>query len=487
MTERALDRLQAGISNGGPLAWLLILALCLVVGAVGGAIVAFLPPLLSLGLVVALIGGLMMLRSTQVGLFALIGVIALIPFAAIPVRIGFYPTFLDAVLVTLFLVWITRVATRTEKELVASPLSGPILVFILLAFASFVAGTAHANITKDTLRHFVEVIISISLFFVVVNCVRSRRQLEEVVTVIILAGFLEALIGVVLYLIPQELTVRLLSALRLFHYPAGWGVLRFIEDNPELPLRAIATSIDPNVLGGLLILVTSLTAPQLFAEKPLIKRVLIIPILVVMGVCMLLTFSRGAFAGLGLALLFIGGVRYRRLLLLMAIVLLVLFFLPQTQGYIRHFQAGLTAQDLATQMRLGELKDAFRLISRYPWFGVGFGAPPDIDLYIGVSNVYLLIAEEMGIIGLAAFLLIMLVFFLQARSAWRRMAPHSELEPIFLGLIAALLGALVGGLFDHYFFNLDFPHSVALFWLYVGLAVTAMKVSEGCQRILGAD
>jgi len=39
-----------------------------------------------------------------------------------------------------------------------------------------------------------------------------------------------------------------------------------------------------------------------------------------------------------------------------------------------------------------------------------------------------------------------------------------------------LIGAMVGGIFDHYFFNLDFHHSVTLFWLYVGLAAVATRM-----------
>jgi O-antigen ligase len=163
----------------------------------------------------------------------------------------------------------------------------------------------------------------------------------------------------------------------------------------------------------------------------------------------------------------------------MALVLLVILILPQTREYILHLQEGLLLQDRATEMRLGEYKDALRLISRYPWFGVGFGGTPSIDIYIGVSNVYLLIAEEMGLVGLAGFLLIMGVFFAYAWTAWRRMERDAEAEPLLLGLAVALLGAMVGGLTDHYFFNLDFPHSVALFWLYAGLAVVTIKVANG--------
>ena len=53
-----------------------------------------------------------------------------------------------------------------------------------------------------------------------------------------------------------------------------------------------------------------------------------------------------------------------------------------------------------------------------------------------------------------------------------------QLEPIWWGLHAAILGALVGGLVDHYFFNLDFHPSVAWFWLYLGLAAATTEIVE---------
>ncbi len=481
-----MHRLQAVfVTEDRWLSNLALLALCLLVGVIGGGLITFLTPPIALALLMAAVGGIMMLRSTQIGLFALVSVICLLPFAALPIDIGFSPTFLDLVLVVLFVVWFFRMVSGEQREFLASPLAVPILIFILLACATFMAGLAHAGLTANVLRHFAEIIISIFLFFVVVNCVRTRRELEGVVTVIILAGFAAALIGVVLYVLPQNLTVRLLSLLRIVRYPSGWGVLRFIEDNPDLPMRATSTSIDPNVLGGLLIFVTALTAPQLFAGRPIIKRILVAPMLAVMGLCMTLTFSRGSFAGLGVALMLIGLVGYRRLLLalplVVAVFLIILLILPQTHGYsfyIERFWEGVRGQDLATRMRLGEYKDAFILISRYPWFGVGFAGTPDIDIYIGVSSVYLLIAEQMGLIGLASFLLVILVFFIY--TWWGPKAtslpPDPGLRAILLGLQTAIAGALAGGVLDHYLFNLNFPHAVAIFWLYLGLGVTTTRL-----------
>ena len=127
-------------------------------------------------------------------------------------------------------------------------------------------------------------------------------------------------------------------------------------------------------------------------------------------------------------------------------------------------------------MRLGEYKDALTLISRYPWIGVGFIGTPETSLYIGVSNVYLLIAEEMGIIGLTSFLVILVLFFHQVWVAWPQVRGEPGLEAILLGLTTAIVGILVGGMLDHYFFNLSFPHSVAAFWLYLGLAMVAVRL-----------
>ena len=49
---------------------------------------------------------------------------------------------------------------------------------------------------------------------------------------------------------------------------------------------------------------------------------------------------------------------------------------------------------------------------------------------------------------------------------------------MWLGLHAAVIGGLVAGIFDHYLFNIDFHHAVALFWLVLGLAVAATRGAD---------
>ena len=90
--------------------------------------------------------------------------------------------------------------------------------------------------------------------------------------------------------------------------------------------------------------------------------------------------------------------------------------------------------------------------------------------------VYLFIAEQMGLVGLASFLIVVAVLFARFWRTRELAATVPELEPLWWGLHAGLIGALAGGIVDHYFFNLDFHHSVTLFWLVVGLATAATEM-----------
>ncbi len=479
MTQRTLISLQRIlIESDRRFALAVLLALSVAAGLAVGAYVAVLSPLYAVAGTAAIIGGLLMLRDTQWSFMALIGLICLLPFGALPFKIGFTPTFLDLALIALYFVWIMRIATGKTDRFEGTTLGLPIAVFLLLACASFVAGLSHAYLDQYVLRHFVEILLAIALFFAAVNCVRTRQQLRTLITVILVAGAVAAFIGIVLYFLPADWSIRLLSALGRVGYPTGAGVLRYVEDNPDLPMRAISTSTDPNVLGGLLILITTLTAAQVFARKPLLARPVLAGMAFVDVLCLYLTYSRGSMAGLAAGLAVLALVKYRKLIPWMIVAAALLLLLPQAQAYVQHFVEGILTQDLATQMRLGEYKDAFILISRHPWIGVGFVGTPEASLYIGVSNVYLLIAEEMGLIGLAAFLLIIALFFRQVWRAWPQTRQQPGLESILLGLTGAIAGILVGGILDHYFFNLAFPHSVSIFWLYLGLAMVTVRLAS---------
>jgi hypothetical protein len=244
--------------------------ICALVALAAGALLSFGGPIVAVAALVTLAVSVWFLRDFTSGFWAVIGIILLLPFAAFPVKIVFTPTFLDAALGGLLALWFLRAAsggrmTNDERRsamdvrhssFVIRRLGFAVAAFAGLAFFAFVFGLAHAPLTANVLRHFVELLLSIALFFVVVQSVRDPAMLERLVRVVIIAGALAAAVGILLYVLPDETANTLLNVLRPLGYPSG-DVIRYIEDNPELAERAIGTSVDPNVLGGVLIMTTS--------------------------------------------------------------------------------------------------------------------------------------------------------------------------------------------------------------------------------------
>ena len=446
--------------------------------AVGlGALLGYAGLIITLGVLGALAAAAWALTSLEVALWGVVAVITLLPFGALPLKVVVTPTFLDLAMLAVAAVYAFQWMTGRRRQIALTPAHGPLALFLALAVFSFAAGMPNGPLTSSLLRHFVELLFNIAFVFVVVDYLASREKLDHLVLVIIVCGTLAAVVGIVLYFIPETLSERLLSALRVFNYPSG-GVLRYIEDNPDNAQRAIGTSVDPNVLGGLLALVGALLAPQLVARRPLLRwRWLSWGAFGVVVACLLLTYSRTALAALGVALAGIALARYRRLLWLILLVALVIALLPVAQTYEAHFLEGLQGQDLATQMRFGEYKDAFILIGRHPWLGVGFAGAPEIDSYLGVSSAYLIMAEEMGAVGLAGFLLIIVVVLGWSFVNRRAVYADERLTPTWLGAHAGLAAALTVGVADHYFFNIDFQPSGAIFWIFVALCLAATRLA----------
>lgn len=463
---------------------LALLAVCVAAGLVVGAAASIVHPLVLLALPPALAVAVWALSSAERALWLLIAVIAILPRVASPVSIGFKPTLLDVALLLLIAAWALRIS-RYPLDLRRLPVSLPLIGLMVVALATFVFGLPNGPFTTLVARRFAEMLLSLGAVFIIVAVLRDAGAIRRATAALVLCGGLAALIGLALYVMPDDLAIRLLSALRIFDYPAGPGVLRYIRDDPALMQRATGLWIDPNAYGGFLLVVGALALPQVFAGRPALPRRLALLCAGLIGLALVASVSRGAMLGFVAVAALIGVARYRRLFALGAIALAVALILPQTSELISHFVDGFMGRDLATQMRFGEYKDALRLLERYPVFGVGFTDTPDVDLYIGVSMMYLLIAQTMGVVGLIAFLAVMVAVFVSAGRATRQVWSNEELFPAWIGAHAALVGVLISGIFDHYFFNIDFHNAVMLMWLVVALAVAASRLAGRSDGVTG--
>ncbi len=457
---------------------LVVAATALALGSIVGMVTA-LGPVYAVAGLLALVLGYCMLTSTDIGLATVFAIITLLPFGTLPFKAIITPNFLTLALLGLMLVWIVRLLVRSDAyDLRLSPLGLPLLGFLGLTFFSLILGAGGLP-DSLTLHNYVKFVLAILFFFTVVNCIRTHAQARLVLQVVILCGGLAALLGLFLYVLNDQTTLRVLVALGRIGYPTSGRVVRYVEDDPGGLERAIGTSVDPNSFGGMLALVAALAGAQLFAARPVLRQGVLVSIMALLVITILLTFSRAALVGLIVAAMYLATLRYRRLWWVMIggglAVAILLIGLGMAEEFAQRLTDGVQFRDQAQQMRLAEYQNAINIIARYPLFGIGFGAAPDIDLVAGVSSIYLAIAQRLGLLGLAAFVGIIGAWFIHTWQSLRQMTV--ERLPWLLGTQAGLVAALAVGLADHYFFNIEFSHMVALFWgcAGLGMAITSLQ------------
>jgi polysaccharide biosynthesis protein PslJ len=455
-------------------------------GVGGGLLTVLLPnPLLGFVALAGLLVGGLMLAKPLFTLGAAVTICTLLPFATLPFRTGFLTfTLLELSLLALFAIWLFRLAvgsrlrgSGSEQALVTSPFDWAILLFIALSVFSYILNWQTAA-TGDIIHAYAKLLLAILTFFAVLNIVQTQAALDRLVQIIMISGALAGYIGAGLTRLPRDLQERLLTALRPLGYPTE-RVLRFVEDDAEgKPQRATGTSVDPNSYGGMLVLIIALLVTQLVAKKPLLPRWATAALLPGPAIALYLTYGRGAQLGAIAVIALVATVKYRKIWLygLPFIVAGALWLPSSFLG--QRLAAGFALEDQATLMRLAEYQNALDIIAAYPWFGVGFGFAPSVELTVGVSMIYLTIAEQMGLIGLAAFGLVMVLFFIYVATHWGKIRDEKQ-AAIVLGATGGVVGALAVGCLDHYFFNGEFSHMGTLFWLFMAVAVVQIKIAEG--------
>lgn len=134
-----------------------------------------------------------------------------------------------------------------------------------------------------------------------------------------------------------------------------------------------------------------------------------------------------------------------------------------------------SASEQAVGLRGFYNETAFSIISAYPLLGIGSGnfvweISQALDLmsswiYQPVHNIYLLIASEIGLIGLVVFL--MFLFLILSRTRARKSAPY-------LGMIIIFYGFLFIAFFDHFFWTLQ--QGQLMFWLVLGILASESAI-----------
>jgi O-Antigen ligase len=273
---------------------------------------------------------------------------------------------------------------------------------------------------------------------------------------------------------------------------ASVAIIQSIHDSIDQPSVAPAFGSlgNPNVLGGYLALVIAVSAGELLTAASVGGRIVLLNVMVVVGMALLLSFSRSAWlaAVIGMAVVALGWRRHiRRLAILVPVVLVVLLALALQHALLARALTMFDPGALAGS-RLGIWKDSLRLIASRPLIGYG---PDNVGLVfprfqtgdwglaaghirqpIDKAHLELLqVAATQGVIGVAAYLFILVAFL---RMFWRaRKIDHAV--PIAAGWIAYQVSVQL---------NFTALASALPFWIFAAAAVaTCGAIRSGAVTI----
>ncbi len=335
----------------------------------------------------------------------------------------------------------------------------PILIFSAVALAGDFLATLYLPFREVAIGSFF-LIRFLALYFIsqiVVNLI-PEEKVNNWVNLILVFGVVFILLGFIQLIFYPDLT-------KLTAY--GW--------DPH-QMRIVSTFLDPNYAGIVYVILFALSSSYLLfrqtAKKVVVYSYLLVALLSLAAT--VLTFSRSSYLALFVAVLVLSAIKSKKLLLIMLIVFLTLFIIvPQARNRI----LGAISIDETSRARIESWENAIYVFSKNPVFGVGFNTyrftqarynlftlqdPLGGNSGSGSDSSILLVAATTGIVGLTAFLYLIVSIVVT-------LFKKASKNPISLAALAIFAALLVHTQFVNSFF---YPQIMLLVWCVVGLAQT---------------
>ena len=348
----------------------------------------------------------------------------------------------------------------------------PINRYILLYAAVYLAGTVFSVNLNASLRPGLLTAAFILFALVVCNTVTNRTQLDVMIAFMVLAAAAVSCYGILQYIF------------RWGYQSAAWVDSDMFS---SIQFRVPATLDNPNMLGQYLILLIPLGGAKLLSARDWFSRTVWFGCCGVMCICMLLTFSRGAWLGL----LFAGAVFVillnPRLMLLIPVALVGLWFILPDTITARFASIG-NLGDASTSYRVYIWMGTLAMLKNYWLCGIGPGAEAFNMVYPAYSfngigtphahNLFLQLVCDAGIAALAVFLILLFVYFRMTCTAISREKDWTS-RLYQIAFTVGIGGFLVQAMTDYSFYNY---RVMFLFWAYLALGALSTRRSRLPER-----
>ena len=383
------------------------------------------------------------------------------------------------------------VIVRREK-LVMSPILLPIFLF----FAVQVAGTLFADYRYEATNNLITFILEgLGIFFLITNVVRTPRMMRQVTWALLLAGgFIGALS------VYQQFTHTFQNNYWGFAQMSFAQINTGVETiNGAVTAPRLAGQIgEKNRYAQIMLMLVPIGIFRFWGEKKNLMRLLaaVMTGLIAMGAA--LAYSRGAAVGFVLMMLIMVFMRYIKIWQVGIVVVLLAVVLAAVPTYATRLTSlqtlaasfsddsgGVANADGATLSRLTEMGAAGLVFLDHPILGVGPGLFPlyyqDYADLIGLRtlnqdrqahDLYVSIAAETGGLGLACFLVIIIMTLRGlARTRKRWLQEEPEIANMATAYMLSIVTYLTTGIFLHFAF-------IRYFWLVMALAAAVIYIAD---------
>ena len=356
-----------------------------------------------------------------------------------------------------------RLLHAREHRLSRNPLALPVLVFAAVYGIGVLTSVDRRGSMLVGVITLAFVLFSLALY----HAVDTKAQLDALTALMVTAGAAVSCYGVLQYLF-------------------GWGYqsAAWIDEQmfSAIGFRVGSTMENPNMLGQYLTLMIPLGGAKLLSAKGAWRRLYYFACCGVMCVCMILTFSRGAWLGLLFAGVLFFVALNPRLLFLAPFALLALWFvLPDT--VIARFTSIGNMGDRSTSYRvsiwlgtIAMLRDGYWLMGVGPGDGAFNAVYPfysyDASVAQHAHNLYLQMICDAGVAELIAFLWVILRFYRSLGAALLRGGREKASKLYQIAFASGARGFLVQAMTDYSFYNY---RVMFLFWAYLALGMASAR------------
>jgi len=393
--------------------------------------------------------------------WALLLVIFLSPLRNIVERMTDFPLgnqFLDLLFATMLFGWLASSIFLRGKFMEKTSLNLLLVILIFYVFISLFVGTHYLygeyslDIHDSRVQDAKNFCLLPMLFFLTLNGIKDKKWVHRAFMV-------------------------MCAAMLIMGYYTTSQVSWFSSLISRAKITGTFQFLGPNEVAAFYDVNTIIMLSIYFFMKKGIKKMVFLGLILLNFYCLLFMYSRAAYAATFVGLFLLFAVKNKKLLIPLFLVLIFWqVALPEkARERIMETRNRYGEYDESAARRLSIWDHAIQIFQENPLAGIGYGSFRTLGLNLGdTHNIYMKIAAEQGIIGLSIMGILLISFFREGYTLYKK-GEDDESKGLGLGFAIAVIVLIINNIFGD---RWTYYELAAYFWVYAALVVRLNAISN---------